>query len=282
MARRGGTDFLTGFLGAYNQASQARKENELNEQTRKLQTKLFEKQLEAMEMQNKANQKLGDMQGNTSDQGPQKPKSILDILADPMGQQLLMQSGQMNAKDIISTQKQSTPFDIKNLPPGMVLSGVKVTPDGQPMYDFSLPERDKYQDKADVERGEKLRDEADKATKMSGLIYQADSLLNDASGGYIETGLNMGKRVINTSDKTTQANEKLKLISGWLVANVPRMEGPQSEFDVKNYQDMAGKVADSTVPIADRRAALKILLELQNKYKGEGGSGVIDFSELPD
>ena len=51
-----------------------------------------------------------------------------------------------------------------------------------------------------------------------------------------------------------------------MVSNVPRMEGPQSNYDVENYKTMAGMVGDSTVPIEDRLAALQTLRELQRKY----------------
>lgn len=62
------------------------------------------------------------------------------------------------------------------------------------------------------------------------------------------------------------AADKLELISGWMVANVPRMEGPQSNFDVQNYQKMAAAVGDRTKPIKNRLAALEVLEALQKKY----------------
>jgi len=64
---------------------------------------------------------------------------------------------------------------------------------------------------------------------------------------------------------------KLDTLSGWMVANVPRMEGPQSNFDVKNYQTMAGLVGDRQTPISTRLAALDTLQELQSKYSHLNG-----------
>ncbi len=52
-----------------------------------------------------------------------------------------------------------------------------------------------------------------------------------------------------------------------MVSNVPRMEGPQSNFDVLNYQTMAGKIGDRTAPIEERLGALATLKDLQEKYK---------------
>ena len=51
-----------------------------------------------------------------------------------------------------------------------------------------------------------------------------------------------------------------------MVANVPRMEGPQSDADRKLYQQMAADVANPLVPVASRQAALKTLQELNSKY----------------
>lgn len=120
--------------------------------------------------------------------------------------------------------------------------------------------------KADVELETDQRKKSVQAGNMSDFIKQANTLLNDASGGLAGTAWSGAKRVAGYSDKTTQANEQLKLISGWMVSNVPRMEGPQSEFDVKNYMEMAAKVGDSMTPVEDRRAALKQLEALQSKY----------------
>lgn len=51
--------------------------------------------------------------------------------------------------------------------------------------------------------------------------------------------------------------EELRVIGGWLTANVPRMEGPQSNFDVDNYKTMAGMVGNSNIPLSSRLKAAK-------------------------
>jgi len=45
------------------------------------------------------------------------------------------------------------------------------------------------------------------------------------------------------------------------------MEGPQSNYDVQLYQDAAGKIGDSTIPISRRLAALETVRGLNEKYK---------------
>lgn len=157
MANSAKTSFLTGLLDGYTRTKQISKENKIKEDQRKLQTKLFEKQLEAMDLQAGAQAKIGDMltgagpvkdfYQNPASQDVAFPqtgakKSILDILADPMGQQLLMQAG-MKPQEIVNLNKPSG-FDLSKLPPGMVLGGVKITPDGEPMYDFEMPKIEKW------------------------------------------------------------------------------------------------------------------------------------------
>ena len=60
--------------------------------------------------------------------------------------------------------------------------------------------------------------------------------------------------------------DRLKAIGGALVAKMPRMEGPQSNFDVQNYREMAGQVGDSTIPVPRRLAALAEVERLWRKY----------------
>lgn len=60
--------------------------------------------------------------------------------------------------------------------------------------------------------------------------------------------------------------DQLSAIGGALVAKMPRMEGPQSEFDVQNYQRMAGEVGNKSLPLARRLAALDAVERLWRKY----------------
>lgn len=59
-----------------------------------------------------------------------------------------------------------------------------------------------------------------------------------------------------------QAAARLKALGGWLVSNVPRMEGPQSNFDVANYQVMAADVANDKLPLDRRKAALDSITKM--------------------
>jgi len=62
--------------------------------------------------------------------------------------------------------------------------------------------------------------------------------------------------------------QKLKAVSGWLVSNVPRMEGPQSNFDVDNYKTMAADVGNDKLPIERRLAALSEIQRMMRESSG--------------
>jgi hypothetical protein len=75
--------------------------------------------------------------------------------------------------------------------------------------------------------------------------------------------------------------DALKAVGGALVAKMPRMEGPQSNFDVANYEKMAGNVADPTLPIERRLAALNEVEKLWRKYDKTDGNILPKDAKMP-
>lgn len=71
-----------------------------------------------------------------------------------------------------------------------------------------------------------------------------------------------------TTDAANTA-QSLKAVSGWLVSNTPRMEGPQSNFDVANYQTMAADVGNDKLPVERRLAALRQVMAMLEESSGE-------------
>jgi hypothetical protein len=117
------------------------------------------------------------------------------------------------------------------------------------------------------------RDLSRKSEQMLSTMGEARKILKAgvATGSGIGTAVDSAARMVGKSTPGAIDAGRLQALSGWLVANVPRMEGPQSNFDVQNYTTMAGKVGDSTVPIAERLAALDTVEKLQKKYAGING-----------
>jgi hypothetical protein len=112
------------------------------------------------------------------------------------------------------------------------------------------------------------RGESRKADMFLQQLTQAENILKQgptASG--VGAAVDAAGRLVGQSTPGAQRAGQLESLSGWLVANVPRMEGPQSNFDVQNYMTMAGKIGDRTVPVKERLAALDQVRQLQQKYK---------------
>lgn len=132
--------------------------------------------------------------------------------------------------------------------------------------------------KADVVRDTNSRAETKKASQFTTGIDQAIELLKqDPTSSSVGAAADKAAAFFGKSTKSADTAARLEAVSGWLVSNVPRMEGPQSNFDVQNYQTMAGLVGDRTKPISTRLAAAQEVKRLQEKYAHlngkQGGSG---------
>lgn len=106
------------------------------------------------------------------------------------------------------------------------------------------------------------------ANDLLGNIGRARELLSQgptASGA--GTLADQAGSFLGVSSKSAQAASALRNIGEWMTSNVPRMEGPQSNFDAERYKAMAGMVGDSTKPVADRLAALNEVEKIQQKYQ---------------
>lgn len=125
------------------------------------------------------------------------------------------------------------------------------------------------QEKAEIEKQKTGR----QSEQMLSAIQTARSLLgsNPTQSG-IGSAVDAAGRMFGMTSDSAQTAAKLETLSGWMVANVPRMEGPQSNFDIQNYQTMAAKVGDRSVPVSERLAALSTLEELHRTYADINGT----------
>lgn len=130
--------------------------------------------------------------------------------------------------------------------------------------------------------------EAEKAFTMKGgltLIEDARAVLSGEATGTEPTGSGAGSLVDSAAgffggspDGATEA-ATLKTIGGWLTSKVPRMEGPQSDFDRQYYQEMAAMVGDASIPVDRRLASLDELKKVMEKYSHLNQSSVRDQAD---
>lgn len=133
----------------------------------------------------------------------------------------------------------------------------------------------------------RLKDSQERLTKdtrlyeqLTAAIPMARDLLKSATGSGAGAAADKVMAFFGKSTKGAEAAQALDTLGGWMVANVPRMEGPQSNIDLLNYQTMAGRVADRTLPNESRLQALDVLETLQKKYASIGG--VVTASGSPE
>lgn len=104
------------------------------------------------------------------------------------------------------------------------------------------------------------------ANNVIPILDQADKLINDATGSYGGMAFDKATQLFGGSTKGAESIAQLKVLEGALMMNQPRMEGPQSDKDVAMYRQMAGQLGDPTVPANIKRAALKQIRTLNEKY----------------
>lgn len=122
---------------------------------------------------------------------------------------------------------------------------------------------------ADIKNSKEGNQRTQDAKDVLAIADQAEQLLGKASNGYLSSGYNQALGALGSSTAAAQADAQLKVLQGAMVSKMPKMSGPQSDKDVLLYREMAGQIGDPTVPVAQRRAALQTVRDLQRKYLGQ-------------
>jgi len=104
------------------------------------------------------------------------------------------------------------------------------------------------------------------AKEVHDLVRPIQAALKDATGSGLGTKVDEIAAFFGGSTKGAEASAQLKVLGAKILQNVPRFEGPQSDKDVASYKEAAGNLADSTLPIKQRSAALKTIIDLNKKY----------------
>lgn len=116
------------------------------------------------------------------------------------------------------------------------------------------------------ERAADTASRARDANTAIGLLDEAERILPTATGSTAGAAADRAAALFGRSTSGAQSTAQLKTIAGQLVSRMPRMEGPQSDKDVQLYKDMAGNLADDTLPVETRQAAAQQIRRLQEKY----------------
>lgn len=106
---------------------------------------------------------------------------------------------------------------------------------------------------------------------MLDLARKAQAILPNATSGAISNLATMATDAAGIPTNKSAADGQLRIIGAQLVSNVPRMEGPQSDADVRLYKQAAADVANGNIPYQTRIKSLNTIIELNQKY-AQGGA----------
>jgi hypothetical protein len=113
------------------------------------------------------------------------------------------------------------------------------------------------------------------AVSTLNVLDEAEQWIDRATSSYAGSARDVAARAVGVSTEASQAAARLKVLQGALMMAQPRMEGPQSDKDVALYREMAGRLGDTTVPAAEKRAAVATIRSLQQKYLPQNGDAPI-------
>lgn len=114
----------------------------------------------------------------------------------------------------------------------------------------------------------------DDAKDVLGILDMAEPLIDKSTGSTVGSGIDWLAKGVGISTGGAEAAAQLKALQGILVSKMPKMSGPQSDKDVLLYREMAGQIGDPTIPAAQKKAAIKVIRQLNQRYAGQqAGTG---------
>lgn len=199
------------------------------------------------------------------------PESESDRLATLQG--ALAQNQALLKTSLNDADRERVTRDIGDIQREMGLMG---TAGGVPRYGMTTEQQNAAaaaKVKAEEDAKAAAARDADRAKKG---VSAGDTLLNigmarkllqqspthSGAGAAVDSVASFFGKSTNSADVASQ----LDTLGGWMTANVPRMEGPQSNYDVQQYRTMAALVGDRTKPVSQRLKALDTLEQLSHKY----------------
>lgn len=132
---------------------------------------------------------------------------------------------------------------------------------------------DLKQNKEGVQQGKDTQD-------IFSILNEARPLLSGATGSLLGTGVDKAVSAFGGTTDGAAATAQLKALQGALISKMPKMSGPQSDKDVQLYREMAGQIGDSTIPAAQRNAAMNTIEQLNLKYLPQA-AGPDDLAQMP-
>ena len=117
------------------------------------------------------------------------------------------------------------------------------------------------------------------AVTTQGALDVAEPLIDIATGSAAGAARDKVAAFFGGAPDGAKAIAALKVLQANLMTSMPRMEGPQSDRDVQLYREAAGQIGDPTVPAEIKKAAVRSIREIQQRYV-QRASGVTPSSSV--
>lgn len=164
--------------------------------------------------------------------------------------------------------------------PPNAMAGPPVQPPTNAMVTPLTPGQQRAATKKQVEteageRGKRAVKVGEEAGRLDVAIDELDgllkpgSILDQATGSGFGAMLDAAGRFVGYATPGAKATAALGPIASKILMEVPRFEGPQSDADVKVYKEAAGRLADPTVTVAERRSAAEQIRRLMLKRRDQ-------------
>lgn len=96
-------------------------------------------------------------------------------------------------------------------------------------------------------------------------VAKMKKLIDQSTGSGIGAIADAAGNFFGYSTAGATAIAAIAPLASKVLMGVERFEGPQSDFDVKSYKEAAGRLADPTVPPAQKQAAFNTILEIMRR-----------------
>jgi len=119
-----------------------------------------------------------------------------------------------------------------------------------------------------TEEAQRKSDVEGRMQKIPKIIAQARNILENENPTNSRAGVIFDEIAswIGITPEGAAAADRLGAAGGALTGQMPRFEGPQSDYDRQYYIQMAGRISDNSIPVERRIEALKVVEELWAKY----------------
>lgn len=190
-----------------------------------------------------------------------------------------------NPEDIALAKKDLQQYGAAYTPGAEIIKGPSLTEKRRIETEASLSEtkgkNELEMQKAKQERVNSVGEMLNFINKPVGEDGQTiEDLIKKSTGSYLGKGRDIAAATIGLSTEGANALAELRPIHEWLTSLVPRMQGPQSNFDVARYEAMAGDIANPDIPSERRLKSFKSLVKMLENYQKTGGEATP--SQVPD